>query len=220
MHLFDLASSIQTAPGRGKAGRPAQEHVRPIVQRILDSFVGVPAFVQNSRLDVLSANQLGEAFYALQYAAPARPVNAARFVFLDPRAREFFLDWERIADDSVGILRAEAGRDPYDKRLSDLVGELSTRSDEFRVRWATHHVKLHRTGIKRFHHPVVGELILDFEMLDLPGDIGQKMLLYSAEPGSPSRERLDLLASWAATPTGERLTALDEPSSERSEPGG
>jgi hypothetical protein len=90
-----------------------------------------------------------------------RPVNAARFVFLNPRPAEFFLDWDTIANDAVGILRAEAGRDPYDKRLSDLVGELSTRSEEFRLRWAAHNVKLHRTGVKRFHHPVVGEFILD-----------------------------------------------------------
>lgn len=118
-------------------------------------------------------------------------------MFLTPQ--EFFLDWGRIADDSVGILRAEAGRDPYDKRRSDLIGELSTRSEDFRVRWAAHQVKLHRTGTKRFHHPTVGELTLDFEMLDLPGDPGQKMLLYSAEPGTPTRERLDLLASWPQT---------------------
>jgi transcriptional regulator with XRE-family HTH domain len=206
MHLFDLARAVNTAPGRRTGRRAAQEHVRPVIQRILDSFVGVPAFVQNARLDVLATNRLGEAFYAPQFADPARPVNGARFVFLNPRAKEFFLDWDTIANDSVGILRAEAGRDPYDKRLSDLIGELSTRSDDFRVRWATHYVKLHRTGVKRFHHPVVGELVLDFEMLDLAGDPGQKMLVYSAEAGSPSRERLDLLASWATTPAEARRT--------------
>ena len=127
-------------------------------------------------------------------------MNSARFVFLNPQATEFFLDWDVIANDCVSILRAEAGRDPYDKRLSDLIGELSTRSEEFRVRWAAHDVKLHRTGVKRFHHPVVGDLTLDFETLDLPGDPGQKVLMYSAEPASPSQERLDLLDSWASTP--------------------
>ena len=141
----------------------------------------------------------GEAFYSPQFDDPTRPVNSARFVFLNPQATEFFLDWDTIANDCVSILRAEAGRDPYDKRLSDLIGELSTRSDEFRVRWAAHDVKLHRTGVKRFHHPVVGDLTLDFETLDLPGDPGQKVLMYSAEPGSPSQEALDLLASWAST---------------------
>lgn len=197
-HLFDLARAAGTSgPNRR---RPAQERVRPVVQRILDSIVGAPAFVRNERLDVLAANRLGEAFYAPLYDGTARPVNSARFVFLNPKAPEFFVDWDTIANDTVGILRGEAGRDPYDKRLSDLIGELSTRSEEFRVRWAAHNVKLHRTGVKRFHHPVVGELTLDFESLDLPGDPGQKLLVYSAEPGSPSRHALDLLASWASTP--------------------
>jgi transcriptional regulator with XRE-family HTH domain len=200
MHLFDLARAANTAPHRRGGRRTPQEHVRPPVQRILDSLVGVPAFVENERLDVLAANRLGEGFYALQFADPVRPVNGARFLFLNSKAKQFFLDWDKIADDCVGILRAAAGRDPYDKRLSDLIGQLSTRSDEFCIRWATHHVKLHRTGVKRFHHPIVGELILDFERLELPGDPGQKMVFYSAEPGSPSRERLDLLASWASTP--------------------
>ncbi len=203
MHLFDLSRVANAAPSGRSPRRPSQERVRPVIQRILDSLVGVAAFVRNERLDVLAANQLGEAFYAQQFDDPVRPVNSARFVFLNPRAKEFFLDWDTIANDCVGILRAEAGRDPYDKRLSDLIGELSTRSEEFRVRWAAHHVKLHRTGVKRFHHPVVGDLTLDFEMLDLPGDPGQKMLVYSAEPGSPSHQALQLLASWASTPHNE-----------------
>jgi transcriptional regulator with XRE-family HTH domain len=202
-HLFDLARALNTAPHRRAARRPTQERVRPVVQRILDSLVAVPAFVRNERLDVLAANQLGEAFYAPLYDDPVRPVNSARFVFLDPGATDFFLDWDTIANDAVGILRAEAGRDPYDKRLSDLIGELSTRSEEFRLRWAAHNVKLHRTGVKRFHHPVVGDLTLDFESLDLPGDPGQKLLVYSAEPGSPSHQALHLLASWASTPHDE-----------------
>jgi transcriptional regulator with XRE-family HTH domain len=206
MHLFDLARAVNATPNR-RGRRPTQERVRPVVQRILDSLVGVPAFVRNERLDVLGANRLGEAFYAPLFDEPVRPVNSARFVFLNPRATEVFLDWDTIANDAVGILRAEAGRDPYDKRLSDLIGELSTRSDEFRVRWAAHNVKLHRTGVKRFHHPVVGELTLDFESLDLPGDPGQKLLAYSAEPGSRSQEALDLLASWASTPA----VVTDEP---------
>ncbi len=168
MHLFDLVRAVNTSSARRRSRRQPQEHVRPVVHHILDSFVGVPAFVQNARTDVLAANLLGRAFYAPQYDDPARPVNGARFVFLSPRAKEFFLDWETIARDVVGILRVEAGRDPYDKRLSDLIGELSTRSDDFRVRWAAHDVKLHRTGVKRFNHPVVGELTLDFETLDLP----------------------------------------------------
>jgi transcriptional regulator with XRE-family HTH domain len=203
-HLFDLARASSASSSNRR--RPAQDRVRPVVQRILDSIVGAPAFVRNDRLEVLAANQLGEAFYSPLYDDPVRPMNSARFVFLNPRATDFFLDWDTIANDAVGILRAEAGRDPYDKRLSDLIGELSTRSEEFRVRWAAHNVKLHRTGVKRFHHPVVGQLILDFESLDLPGDPGQKLLVYSAEPSSPSRQALDLLASWASTP---ELRAID-----------
>jgi MmyB-like transcription regulator ligand binding domain len=116
--------------------------------------------VRNERLDILAANPLGEALYSPVFGFPHRPVNTARFAFLDPRATEFFVDWDTIASDAVAILRAAAGRDPYDKRLTDLVGELSTRSEEFRVRWAAHNVKFHRTGSKRLHHPIVGELTL------------------------------------------------------------
>ena len=210
MHLSDLARAASTSTTHRSTRRPAQARVRPVVQRILDSIVGAPAFVRNDRLDVLAANQLGEAFYSPLFDDPARPVNSARFVFLDPKATDFFVDWDTIANDAVGILRAEAGRDPYDKRLSDLVGELSTRSEEFRARWAAHNVKLHRTGVKRFHHPVVGQLTLDFESLDLPGDPGQKLLVYSAEPGSPSRQALDLLASWASTPEPAAVDVNEE----------
>jgi MmyB-like transcription regulator ligand binding domain len=127
--------------------------------------------------------------------------NTARFIFLNPRAADFFDRWDSIANDAVAILRAEAGRDPYDRRLSDLIGELSTRSEEFRVRWAAHNVKFHRTGAKTLHHPVVGDLTLEYEALELAGDSGQRILIHSAEPGSPSQQALDLLASWASTPT-------------------
>jgi hypothetical protein len=125
------------------------------VQRILDQ-ITAPAYVRNGRLDILSANQLGTALYSRVFDDPIRPANTARFIFLNPRAPEFFADWESIASDAVGILRAEAGRDPYDRVLSDLIGELSTRSEEFRVRWAAHNVKFHRTGTKRLHHLSLG----------------------------------------------------------------
>lgn len=141
------------------------------------------------------------------FVDPLRPANHARFIFLDPRSTEFWVDWDRAANDTVAILRAEAGRDPYDRALSDLVGELSTRSEDFRVRWAAHNVKFHRTGVKRLHHPVVGDLTLDFESLDLPADTGQTMLVYTAEPNSASHEALNLLASWAATPNETDRTA-------------
>ena len=198
-HLFDLARTASNAIPASR--RPAQERVRPTVQRILDTMTDMPAYVRNGRLDIISANRLGEALYSEMFDTPGRPVNTARFIFLNPRATEFFADWETVAHDAVAILRAEAGRDPYDRRLSDLIGELSTRSEEFRVRWATHNVKFHRTGAKTLHHPLVGDLTLSYEALELPADAGQRMLIYTAEPGTPSHEALSLLASWTATPT-------------------
>lgn len=129
---------------------------------------------------------------------PISPPNNARYVFLDPRSQEFFVNWERAADDIVAMLRSEAGRNPYDKALSDLIGELSTRSGTFRQRWAAHNVRFHRTGRKQLRHPVVGDLDLSFEAMELPGE-DLTMLVYTAEPGSRSQEALDLLDSWAAT---------------------
>ena len=126
-------------------------------------------------------------------------MNTARFAFLNPLAAEFFPDWDRIAIDAVAILRAAAGRNPYDRSLSDLIGELSTRSEAFRTRWAAHDVRLHRTGVKRLHHPVVGRLELSYESMDLPADPGLRINIYTAEPGTPSADGLALLASWSAT---------------------
>src|SRR5206468_4190762 len=139
------------------------------------------------------------ALYSELYVDPVRPANHARFVFLSARAPDFYGDWDRVANDTVAILRTAAGRDPYDRDLSDLVGELSTRSEEFRKRWATHNVRIHRTGTKQMHHPVVGDLTLTYEMLDLSADSGLAILTYTAEPGSKSAEALDLLASWTAS---------------------
>jgi transcriptional regulator with XRE-family HTH domain len=203
-HLFDLVRTAAT--GGPVRRRPSQERVRPAIQRILDSMLAVPAYVRNGRLDILAANQLGKAVYSPVFLqAQAQAPNMARFIFLSPQAREFFTSWEGIASDAVAILRAEAGRNPYDRRLSDLIGELSTRSDEFRVRWAAHNVKFHRTGTKQLHHPVVGGLTLAYEALELPADHGQRILVYTAEPASPSDDALKLLATWSAT------TPLEEP---------
>jgi transcriptional regulator with XRE-family HTH domain len=205
LHLRDLAHAANATPGRRASRRSPQDRVRPVVQRLLDSFVGVPAVVTNERLDLIAANALGEAFFSPLFDDPVRPANNARFVFLNPRAKDFYVEWDRIADDIVATLRAQAGRDPYDKRLSDLIGELSTRSDDFRVRWARHDVKLHNNGTKHFRHPVVGDLTLDWDVLELPGDAGQRMVTYSAEPRSPTYEALQLLASWATTPAGQHV---------------
>jgi len=200
-HLFDLVRATLTRTPRR---RPTQERVRPGVQQILDS-ITAPAYVRNERLDILAANRLGEALYSPVFDISSRPINVARFLFLSPKASEFFVDWDTIAHDAVAILRSAAGRDPYDKRLTDLIGELSTRSDEFRVRWAAHNVKFHRTGTKRFHHPVIGEVTLNFEALELAADPGQRLNVYTAEPGSPSHDALDLLASWITTPSDVTL---------------
>jgi MmyB-like transcription regulator ligand binding domain len=166
----------------------------------LDAIASAPAYLRNGRRDILAANQLGHALYSEMYVDPVRPVNVARFIFLSPRARTFFLDWEKAATDAVAILRSEAGRNPYDRAPMDLVGELSTGSKEFRTRWASHNVRFHRTGFKDLHHPIVGDLHLTFEAMDLPADPGLSLVVYSAEPGSASEDGLKLLASWAATP--------------------
>jgi transcriptional regulator with XRE-family HTH domain len=197
-HLLDLLRAANS--NRSPRRRPTVPRVRPTVQRIMDSMVGTPAFVLNGRLDVLASNELGRALYAPIYDEVTDPPNNARFIFLNPRATQFWRDWDKAANDTVAMLRTEAGRDPYDRELTDLVGELSTRSDEFRVRWADHNVRLHVTGRKTIHHPIVGDLDLPFEFLPLPGDPGQSLLTYTAEPASASQEALHLLASWTAMP--------------------
>jgi hypothetical protein len=159
---------------------------------------------------VSGANRLGRALYSAHFDSPAQPPNTARFVFLDDHATTFYTDWDRVAHDVVAILRAEAGRDPYDRELSDLIGELSTRSEPFRTLWAAHNVRTHDTGIKRFHHPVVGELTVGFEAMELVADPGLTMFVYTAEPGSKSEQSLNLLASWTATPDEETTHADHE----------
>jgi transcriptional regulator with XRE-family HTH domain len=201
-HLFDLARAA--GPMAKRRRRSAPKPIRTSVQRLLDAITGAPALVQNGRLDILATNQLARGLYSEMFHDPTRPANHARFNFLNPRAPDLYPDWERGADDAVALLRAEAGRDPYDRELTDLIGELSTRSEEFRTRWADHNVRLHRTGAKRFHHPVVGDLTLTFEMMELATDPGLNLLTFTAEPGTRSDEALKLLGSWAATAEQER----------------
>jgi transcriptional regulator with XRE-family HTH domain len=196
-HLFDLARAAN--PVAAKRRRSAQQRVRPAVLRILGA-MNAPAIVRNGRVDYLAANPLGRALYAPLFDSVEQPANSARFTFLDPAAQEFYVDWERTAKDLVAHLRSEAGRNPYDRGLSDLVGELSTRSEQFRTWWAAHNVRYHQTGTKRLRHPVVGELELDYEVMDVSADDGLTISVYSAEPGSRSAEALDMLASWTATP--------------------
>jgi transcriptional regulator with XRE-family HTH domain len=197
-HLFDLARAAAPGSRTRRRPRPA-ESVRRSVQLTLNAITNAPAFVRNGRMDILAANPLGYALYSDMYGGPGRPANHARFIFLDARSRSFYPDWDRAASDTVAILRTEAGRDPYDRGLTDLVGELSTRSEEFRTLWAAHNVRQHYTGLKHFHHPVVGELHLMYEAMDVSADAGLSLLVYNAEPGSASEDALRLLASWAAT---------------------
>jgi transcriptional regulator with XRE-family HTH domain len=196
-HLHDLARAANpVAPQRR---RSTQQRVRPVVQRIVDAMT-TPAIVRNSRVDYLSANALGRALYAPVFESREQPANSARFTFLDPAAQAFYADWERTAKDLVAHLRSEAGRNPYDRDLSNLIGELSTRSQEFRTWWAAHNVRYHQTGVKRLQHPVVGEIELSYEVMELSADTGLTVAVYNAEPGSRAEQALDLLASWTATP--------------------
>ena len=197
-HLFDLVRVASAGATRPVRRSPAAERVRPSVKRIVDAMATIPAFVRNRRLDILHANPLAEALYSELYRSPIRPVNSVRFAFLDPRAKQFYGDWETSAHDMVAALRTEAGRSPFDRSLTDLVGELSTRSEEFRVLWAGHDVRFHRSGVKTLHHPLVGDLALAYEVLQLPADTGQELVTYSAEPGSQTERSLAELAGWAS----------------------
>ena len=200
-HLHDLARAARAGAVRESRRRPQQ--VRPSIQHLLDAMTAGVAFVRNGRLDILAINPLGRAFYAPVLDIPDRPANLARYCFLDPGAGDFYPDWDEAADTTVSLLRTEAGRDPYDRALTGLVGELATRSDAFRTRWAAHDVRLHHTGTKRFHHPVVGDLTVGFNATELPADPGLTLTAYTAEPGSDSADKLALLASWAVT--GDRV---------------
>jgi transcriptional regulator with XRE-family HTH domain len=207
-HLYDLARAANTAPARVRR-RTARPAVRPSVQRIVDGMPGMPAFVKNHRFDILVANPLGRALFSEMYADPVCGANTVRFVFLSPAARRFYVDWERIARGAVGALRVEAGKNPYDRELSNLIGELSTRSDAFRVMWGAHDVHVFHEGTKRLRHPVVGELELDFESMNLPDGSGLVVALYNAAPGSAAADALNLLASWSATAEAADVQAAE-----------
>ncbi|MFF7816052.1 helix-turn-helix transcriptional regulator [Streptomyces sp. NPDC007945] len=200
-HLLHLAQAADGSDALARPRRRATRQWKPhrSLQWTLDAVTTGPAFVRNGRMDLLAANQLARAFYVDVYADPHNQENLARFQFLDPASRRFYPDWGLAADIAVAILRTEAGRNPHDKDLHDLVGELSTRSDAFRTRWGAHDVRHHGTGTKRFHHQAVGELTLAYEGLEMAAEPGLNLTIYTAEPGSPSEEGLRLLASWAAT---------------------
>jgi transcriptional regulator with XRE-family HTH domain len=204
-HLFNLANAASPAarPPRRRTSKSYVPHQS--LQWALDAITAGPAFVRNGRMDLLAGNPLMRAFYKDCYEMPGQPPNLARYTFLDERAHEFYPDWDAFAEVTVSILRSEAGRDPHNKELHDLIGELGTRSEEFRRRWGAHNVRHHGTGFKTFDHPIVGEMILAFEGLEMAAEPGLTLTIYTAEPGSPSAERMQLLASWAASEYGNAV---------------
>ncbi|MDX2530020.1 helix-turn-helix transcriptional regulator [Streptomyces europaeiscabiei] len=195
-HLYALARAANISGARVRR-RPKKATVRPSVLRIIEALHDQPAYVRNNRMDLLAANPLARALFSEVFEVD--PVNTCRFVFLDPRATRLFPDWERVARDGVGVLRVEVAKNPYDRELSNLIGELSTRSDAFRTMWGAHDVHVFTEGTKRFHHPAVGEMELVHESLDLPDEQGLSITVYSADPGTLAADALKLLASWAAS---------------------
>lgn len=214
-HLFDLAHAASPVARPRKRRHPKCWTPHPSLQWILDAVTAGPAFVRNGRMDILAVNVLARAFYNDVFDMPGQPPNIARFTFLDERAHQFYPDWDAFAEVTVAILRTEAGRDPHNKDLHDLIGELSTRSTDFRRLWGAHNVRHHGAGFKTFNHSVVGEMTLAYEGLEMEAEPGLTMTVYTAEPGSPSAERLRLLASWAASEYGQGGTLM--PTAEKSE---
>lgn len=197
-HLFALARESGAPSTRRR--RPAATSIRPALQQVLDAITDAPAWIRNGRHDILAMNQLARALYSPVLADPRRPANTTWFVYLNPEtAQEFFVDYDQIARDAAAMLRLEAGRNPRDKALIALVGELSTRSELFRRRWASQDVRFHRSGRKRLRHPAVGQLDLDFEGMELPSEPGLHLNVYTAAAGTPTADALRLLASWAAS---------------------
>ncbi|MGW1909499.1 helix-turn-helix domain-containing protein [Streptomyces sp. NPDC002076] len=178
-----------------------QQQVRVALRQLLDTMDGVPAYVVGRRSEILAWNRMAAVVFGDWAELPAGERNWARLVFLHPDYRELFIDWEQKAIDIVCALRMDAGCHPDDPKLSALVGELSVKSEEFRRLWATHDVKEKSHGVKRLHHPLVGDLSLNFEGFRLADDSEQSLITYHAEPGSPSADSLRLLASWGTDAT-------------------
>lgn len=197
-HLFALAQRTPAGPTRRR--RAPSTTVRPVLQQVLDAVTDAPAWIRNGRHDILAMNDLARALYSPVLADPRRPANTTRFVYLHPEAaRDFFVDYDQITRDAAAMLRLEAGKNPHDKALIELVGELSTQSELFRRHWASQDVRFHRSGRKRLNHPVVGQLDLDFEAMELPSEPGLQLNIYTAAVGTPTADAIRLLASWAAS---------------------
>jgi transcriptional regulator with XRE-family HTH domain len=200
-HLFDLARAADGIPTSGRSRRTSstgRSAPRPSLAWAMDAITDGVAFVRDTRQNLLATNSLGRAFYSPLIGSGGRTPNLARFQFLDPASRDFYPDWDQFAQMCVGIMRADAGRDPHDRELQDLVGELAMRSETFRRLWGAHDVRTHGAGTKRFVHPVIGEVTLAYEELAITAEPGQALFIYTAEPGSPSAQRLRLLGSWVA----------------------
>ena len=201
-HLEALARESGASGTRAASNRrtkAATPVVRPAIRQVLDAITDAPAWVRNGRHDILAMNPLARALYAPALADPRRPANTTRFIYLQPEAaRELFVDYDQVAKDGAAMLRLEAGRNPHDKDLIQLVGELSTRSELFRQRWASQDVRYHRSGRKRLRHPVVGQLDLDYEAMELLSDPGLVLNMYTAAAGTPTSDALKILASWVA----------------------
>jgi transcriptional regulator with XRE-family HTH domain len=211
-HLFALARSA--GPTSTRRTRPNPTTVRPVIQQVLDAITDAPAWIRNARHDILAMNPLATALYspvldsAVAGTTTKRPANTTRFIYLDPAAREFFIDYDRMATDAAAMLRLEAGCNPHDKGLITFVGELSTQSELFRQHWASHNVKFHRSGRKRLRHPAVGELDLNFEGMDLPSEPELRLNVCTADPNTPAADGLKLLASWAATRASDATNSV------------
>ncbi|GGG16058.1 transcriptional regulator [Rhodococcoides trifolii] len=198
-HLFEMVRTVNDGPNTRRRRKPTPaQHISEAVRQTIDSMTDVPVIVQNGRFDLLAANALGRALFAPMFRGGEDSPNFARYVFLDASAGPFYRDWDDSAEQIVALLRGEAGRAPYDRALTDLVGELSTRSEEFRQLWAAHDVRIHETGIKRVHHPVVGSLDLTYEAFAVNSAPGLMLIAFTAAVGSPSHDGLRLLSSWAA----------------------
>ena len=209
-HFFDLVRAAIPTRNVTTRKRTAGQIIPGGVQALMDSMVGSPAIVLTGSLDILAANALGRALYAPLFDRATGAPNLARFVFFDSLAEQVFPDWERTADEAVGLLQAEAARSPHSPAITQVIGELATRSEEFRTRWAAHNITAHRHGTKQFRHPEVGELTLTYNVLTLTAMPGLSLVGYTAEPDSPSAHGIQILASWTATqPTdADRDTTL------------
>lgn len=210
-HLTNLARAASTGARRPRRDRSSTPGLPVALRAAVQAITGAPAFIRNGALDILTVNDLGRAYYAPMFAAGEDAPNIAKFIVFDPAAREFFPSWQHAVDGTVAILRYEAGRNPFDPRITEVIGELSTRSELFRDRWANAVVHRHAGGLKVIRHPVVGDLSLHLTGTEVMSDPGLSLMIYAAEPGTEADEKLRLLASWAATRNPQGADALTAP---------